>query len=251
MLVFDRHKANPPQLLSRNQSAPFAGFRAYNSARPSPGLAQQSSAAFLDGYHGLSGLGLSTESLIMKANEFNPEPITRTAIQVIDSISRFFGIGSGRKEADEIVPYQNRIHYEVLAPIAEAVNADYAPYLCQPQLQAMLDALIATEEWWLQFLHNTQWSDGRAAVQAEETLEFLFYDQERKLRELLTNAPWLCTVEAPDVIPVGGGATTPGSPRYTGNGGSTAIVRESGFTFTSALPWVLGGVFLLPKLFKR
>lgn len=233
MLAFDNLKANPTQWLSRNQAAPYAGFRAYKSARP-----------------GLAGLGLNTENLITQANQFNPEPITRTAIQVIDGITRFLGIGSGRKEADEIVPYQNRIHYEVLAPIAEAVNADYAPYLCQSQLQAMLDALTATEDWWLQFLHNTQWSDGRAAEQAEQTLEFLFYDQERKLRELLPNAPWFCTVEQPEVTPVTGSEPGGQFRPWPGQGGNPAIQRETGFNFSSALPWVLGGVFLLPKLLR-
>jgi len=233
VLKTDVQKSLPPQLLARNTGAPFAMLRAYRSAKP-----------------GLSGLGLNTESLIMQANQFNPEPISRTAIQVIDSIARFLGIGKGRQEADQIVPYQNQIHYEVLAPIAEAVNADYREYLCQSQLQTMLDALDATENWWLSFLHDTEWSDGRAAVQAEQTLEFLFADQRRKLQELLIDAPWSCTVTPPEVIPIGGGSTTGGR---TG-GGSTQIVR-AGFgpsTLASALPWVLGGAFLLmlPKLGK-
>lgn len=240
MLVRDKQKSAPPQLLARNTAAPFAMLRAYNSARP--GLSQYVR------HSGLSGLGLNT-SAIYSANQFNPEPISRSALQAMQSIEQFFHIGAGRQEADKIVPIQNRIHHEVLEPIAAAVNATWKADLCQSQLQSMLDALTATEDYWLQFLHNTQWSDGRAAMQAEDTLAFLFQDQERKLRELLTNAPWLCPVDTPEVIPVGGGTTTPGGPRHIP--GSGVVRQTGGFNMSSALPWVLGGLFLLPKLFKR
>lgn len=247
-MKFDQHKANPTQLLSKNQAAPYAGFRAYKSARP--GLSQYHKVAGLGHAScGLSGLGLNTGTLY-QANQFNPEPISRAAITAMQSIENFFRIGAGRREADLIVPIQNQIHYEVLAPIAEAVNAPYKNDLCQSQLQQMLDALNATEDYWLQFLHNTTWDDGRAAIQAEQTLEFLFYDQERKLRELLVNAPWFCPVEVPEVIPVGGG-TTSGSTRYPGGGGSPTIVRQAGFSSSSFVPLaLLGGIFLLPKLLR-
>jgi hypothetical protein len=243
MLAYDRIKANPPQLLSRNQAAPYAGFRAYKSARP--GLAQYHQMAH---YCGLSGLGLNTETLY-QANQFNFEPISRAALTVIQSIEGFFKLGAGRKEADQIVPMQNQIHYDVLAPIAEAVNAPFRFDLCQSQLQQMLDALIATEEAWLQFLHNTTWSDGRAAEQAEATLEFLFYDQEQKLRDLLVDAPWECPLDVQEITPVTG---TTGGARY-GTGGSTTVVREtagSGITSIGPLALLGGALFLLPKLLR-
>jgi len=233
MLLLDRSKG---PILARNTGSPFAMLRAYRSARP--------------GMDGLHGLGLNTNTLY-EANQFNPEPITRTAIQVMQAIEQFFGVGQGRREANQIVPIQNEIHYNVLAPIAEAVNASYASGLSQSQLQQMLDALLGTKDYWLHFLHDTEWSDGRAAVQAEETLAFLFEDQERKIRQLLPNAPYWNTVEPPEVIPVGGGTTTgPGTRPGTGyQTGGLNILRTS----SSILPWILAGafIFMLPKIGKR
>lgn len=234
MLKLDRNKM---QYLSANTAAPFSMLRGYKSAR-----------AGMDRYHGL-GLNLND---IEAANQFNPEPISHAAIQVISSIQRFFGIGQGRMEADQIVPIQNDIHYNVLAPIAEAVNASYKNALSRSQLQAMLDALLTTEENWLAFLHNTEWTDGRAAVQAEQTLEFLFRDQEHKIRTLLPNAPYFSNVEPPPYIPyVPGGSTTtrPGGYPPITTGGVSPVVRAT----SNYLPWILAGAFLfmLPKVGKR
>lgn len=232
MLLQDRSKT---QYLAVNTGAPFAQMRAYNSAR-----------AGMDGY-GLRGLGLDVSNLISEANQFNPEPISRSALQTIQSIEQFFRIGVGRQEADRIVPIQNQIHYDVLKPIAEAVNAPYKDALSQSQLMEMLNALLTTKDYWLNFLHNTQWSDGRAAVQAEQTLAFLFDDQERKLRELLVNAPYFSTITPPEVIPVGGGHTN-GTGRTSQTGG-IYIPRTTGFpsltNLSSLLPWGLLAVGLM------
>lgn len=228
MLVFDRSKT---QVLSANSAAPWAMLRGYND---------------------YGGLGLNTQT-IQAANQFNPEPISRAAIDVITSIQDFFGIGRGRAEADEIVPIQNYIHYNVLAPIAEAVNADYAEALSKSQLQAMLDALLETRDNWLHFLRDTQWTDGRAAVQAENTLAFLFDDQERKIRALMPNAPYFSNVEPPVYTPYtpGGGTTGGGTPSTrvyrSGTGGSPYLQATQNY-----LPWILAGAFLfmLPKIGK-
>ena len=232
LLVLDRNKI---QYLGANTAAPFAMLRAYTSARRG-----------MDGY---GGLGLNMTD-IEQANQFNPEPISRAAIQVITSIQQFFGIGQGRMEADKIVPIQNYIHYNVLAPIAEAVNATYKDALSRTQLNSMLDALLTTKENWLNMLHNTQWSDGRAAVQAEDTLGFLFEDQERKIRQLLPNAPYFSNVETPVYTPY-----TPTTPIGTsGRGGPviTSGVSPAVRQAANYLPWILAGaaLFMLPKIGK-
>lgn len=234
MLMLDRGKM---QHLSLNTGAPFAMAKFGNEAGLGCGCGS-----------GLSGLGLNMD-MVNKANQFNPEPISRSALQAVQAITQFFQIGQGRMEADRIVPIQNQIHHQVLQPVAEAVNADYASQLSQSQLQSMLDALLVTKKYWLDFLHNTDWVDGRAATQAENTLAFLFDDQEQKLRQLMINAPYWGGVEnAPEVIPVGGGATSgSGSIRYT-PGGVSNILRSG----SSILPWVLVGlaVMALPKIGK-
>lgn len=210
MLAYDHSKA---QHLNHNTGAPFAMLR---------------------------GLGLNVQEM----NQFNPEPISRAAIDVIAQITDFLGIGAGRREADEIVPTQNYIHYNVLAPIAEAVNASYAPNISRSQLEEMLQALRMTEENWLRFLHDTQWSDGRAAVQAEATLEFLFEDQERKILALMPDAPYFSNVEPPVYTPyTPGGGSTPGTgyvqrPPYLSTG------FGPGSFGSGSTPLILGAVAL-------
>src|SRR5262245_29169884 len=127
MIAFDRSKALPPRILSRNTAAPFAMLRGMKC-----------------GLRGGLGLGLT----LTEASQFDPEPISRSAMQATDQILAFFRVGAGRMEADRIVPIQNQIHHEVLAPIAEAVNAPFKDQLCQSQLQQMLDALLTTEDYW-------------------------------------------------------------------------------------------------------
>lgn len=234
MLKIDKNKI---QYLNANTGAPFAMLR---------GL----------------GLDMDTQSLIQAANQFNPEPISHAAIEIMGKIEQFFGIGRGRKEANQIVPMQNEIHHRVLAPIAEAVNAEYASQLNRSQLNQMLDALLTTKQNWLDFLHNTQWTDGRAATQAENTLAFLFDDQERKARQLLPNAPYFAQpIEIPTIpvipiggtpgnIPIGGGnVSRPGSgtPRYT-----PSLPTGLFQTGANVLPWILGAalVMILPKIGK-
>jgi hypothetical protein len=255
LLVLDRNKI---QYLGANTAAPFAMLRAYTSAkRGMDGYPYSADGDYsaLGGYSSVGddpqfqgyGLGLNISD-IEAANQFNPEPISHAALTVIASIQQFFGIGQGRMEADKIVPIQNYIHYNVLAPIAEAVNATYKDALSRSQLNSMLEALLTTKENWLNFLHNTQWSDGRAAVQAEDTLAFLFDDQERKIRELLPNAPYFSNVEPPVYTPY-----TPSTP-IGGRGGPviTSGISPAVRQTASYLPWILGiaAVMMLPKIGK-
>jgi hypothetical protein len=94
----------------------------------------------------------------------------QTASGFVSKIESFFNIGAGRREADQIVPYQNDVHYNVLAPVASALEGD----LSYNQLQSLYKALTDAETAWLKFLRETQWSDGRAATQAESTLAPIF-----------------------------------------------------------------------------
>jgi hypothetical protein len=119
---------------------------------------------------------------------FDPEPISSAALNIIDAITGFFGLGAGRKEADKIVPIQNQVVSGVIAPIAAAVNDPNANTLSYQSLQKMWDAITATEAKWLAFLHNTDWSDGRAAGQAETTLQPYFTDQKNKIQALMQTA---------------------------------------------------------------
>lgn len=114
----------------------------------------------------LAGLGFvdpATSSLILtQANN-----LLDSAIQ---QIANFLGIGQGRREADLIVPTQNNIVATVLTPISAAVQpASIADATCT-QLSAMLNTLNQSEQKWLAFLHDPQWTDGRASAQAEATL---------------------------------------------------------------------------------
>jgi hypothetical protein len=189
------------------------------------------------------------ESLIQKANEFNPEPISHAAINFMDTVTRFFGIGTGRMEADRIVPIQNQVVDSVIAPIAEAVNADYRTFLSVSQLQAMYDALLNARDAWLSFLHNTEWSDGRAAQQAEATLQPYWDDQERKILALMENAPATNYQGGPgETVPVIAGVPLLGLPpvRLPTGGGSFGTLLQQ------YAPYLLLGavVFALPKIGK-
>jgi hypothetical protein len=103
---------------------------------------------------------------------FDPISAGVTAGALVGKIEQFLGIGAGRREADQIVPFQNEVFETVLRPIIEAKDSGQA--LSYAQLKAMVDALDTTERAWLRFLHETDWSDGRAAVQAEDTLDDMF-----------------------------------------------------------------------------
>lgn len=221
--------------LAHNTGAPFAQLRGR-------GLGCGSCSQ-------LGALG-DVESLIMKANEFNPEPISHAAINFIDKVSSFLGIGAGRMEADQIVPIQNQVVDSVIAPIAEAVNAEYRSYLSVNQLQTMLDALLNAKDAWLNFLQQTTWSDGRAATQAEATLRPYFDDQQRKIMALLPNAPRTDYVgETGNEVPnIGGVAELGLSPVRLPTYGTGSFLS----TLEQYAPMLLLGaaVFMLPKIGK-
>lgn len=277
MLPIDKNKTihwAPNAYLASNTAAPFAQLRGCcdNCGNGLSGAYPQYAGYYGPPISGLSGLSqdwtsgdefasslptgggsgdYGAGSLVQAAAAFDPEPISRAALTIVSKVESFFSFGSGRREADQIVPYQNEIHYNVLAPIAEAVNVPYKAQLSQSQLTTMLNALLQTKASWLSFLHNTNWSDGRAATQAEATLAFLFSDQERKIRELLATAPMFGGApQAPGVKPV----YIPGSnvPQYPSTYSGTVGGGSFMATLQQYAPFLLLGavLFAIPKIGK-
>lgn len=142
---------------------------------------------------------------------------TVSALGVIQKIENFLHIGTGHMEADRITPIQNDVFLNVVKPITDNVNL-YGSTLSYQTLSAMWNAIEAVKAKWLTFLHSTNWSDGRAAAQAEETLAPYFSDIEAKIQHLLQTASTSIT----DVI---GGVTLPGGtyPPVTTMGGSSLL----------------------------
>lgn len=104
-----------------------------------------------------------------------------------DDIKRIFGIGAGAREADAIVPLQNQITEQVIVPVSAfltGVNNSTITPTCS-ELQTWLNQVTTTEQKWLDFLHKTQWADGRAATQAEATLAPYFKNAKTDLQKYI------------------------------------------------------------------
>lgn len=119
-----------------------------------------------------------------------------------EDILKIFGIGAGRREADAIVPLQNQITDQILAPVGafleNARNGTTNPTCAE--CTTWRTQLVAAETKWLSFLHTTQWQDGRAAQQAEATLAPIFKSQKDELQ---------ACINAKCGITGGGGIITP------------------------------------------
>lgn len=104
------------------------------------------------------------------------DPATLIAIQqafvhakdLWDDLKAIFGIGAGAKEADAIVPLQNEVHATFLAPLSAYLDSPAVKTCAEIQTWQTQFALV--QKRWIDFLHGTQWTDGRAAQQAEATL---------------------------------------------------------------------------------
>jgi hypothetical protein len=119
----------------------------------------------------LRGLG-DVSSIAGTISAVDPEPISSSAAGIISVITGLFHGGS--PTADKIVPVQNQITTQVLAPISADVS--------MPQVKAdptvishsdwlmLYNALTQTQTAWLNWLHNTQWPDPSKAQGAEATL---------------------------------------------------------------------------------
>jgi hypothetical protein len=110
-----------------------------------------------------------------------------------EDIKQIFGIGAGAREADVIVPLQNQIHQQVLAPVGdylERLRTHQITGTCAECTQWKAQ-LVAAETQWLTYLHTTEWQDGRAAQQAEATLAPIFKSQKDELQVCINN---MCSV---------------------------------------------------------
>lgn len=234
MVVMDRNKTQylgPHQLLALNTAAPFSMLR------------------------GLHGLGLNISDSLESIAAFDPEPISSTALQVgataskvITQIESFLGIGAGRREADQIVPIQNQMHMEIIKPVYDVLEMPDKSGVSCTTLASLYQSAYAAWTKWIDFLHNTQWSDGRAAVQAENTLApywntILGSPNSPGGLEQIFNAKQ-CGVWRPPTIP-GAQATITVSPVSVVSSGF-ANVAES---LRQNLPLVLGVVAL--AMFSR
>ncbi len=171
---------------------------------------------------GLSGLGLALDTVAA----VDPEPYSKAALTFIATIENFLHIGAGRQEADQIVPKQNQLVEQVIAPISDAVSGAYATRWTPSQLRSMSNSLQQAEYAWLKFLHETNWSDGRAATQAEATLAPYFDGLEAKIQFLLQTAPTSAVGDALDWL----SPTGPVPPTLTLPGYPTAPIPPGGVT---------------------
>lgn len=167
---------------------------------------------------------------------------------IVDKLLSFLHIGAGRQEADQIVPYQNEVHYNVLAPISKALEGTPDYY----SLQSMYKTLTETESAWLRFLHETQWSDGRAAVQAEATLAPFFSGLKNELVSRMAAGPpsvidTISNVFTPDVpiqpVTFPGGVTVTPAPVYPYGDPNSGIPTP---TYQASMFPVSGSSWLLP-----
>jgi hypothetical protein len=104
-----------------------------------------------------------------------------------DNLVQALGIGAGRQEADIIVPIQNKVVNDIIAPIYsfdDAVLNKNQPVDCN-EARAYLASVTSAEQQWLNYLHLTKWQDGRAATQAEATLQPYFAQCKRDLNTII------------------------------------------------------------------
>lgn len=129
--------------------------------------------------NGLGGLGQVDPATIMALQQAFVH-----AKDLWEDIKQIFGIGAGAREADVIVPIQNQIHQQILAPVGdflERVRTNQVNPTCA-DCTAWRTQLVEAETKWLAYLHNTEWQDGRAAQQAEATLAPIFKSQKDELQ---------------------------------------------------------------------
>lgn len=102
-----------------------------------------------------------------------------------EDLEKIFGIGAGRREADVVVPIQEQITAQILAPVGdylERVRTGQVVATCA-ECTTWQKQLLEAEAKWLAFLHTTEWMDGRAAQQGEATLKPIFDSQKAELAQ--------------------------------------------------------------------
>lgn len=133
--------------------------------------------------NGLGGLGQIDPATILALQQAFVH-----AQDLWQDIQKIFGIGAGRMEADVVVPVQNQITEQILAPVGaylEGVRGGTIVATCA-ECTTWRTQLVAAETKWLSYLHTTQWQDGRAAQQAEATLKPIFDSQKAELQQCIT-----------------------------------------------------------------
>jgi hypothetical protein len=104
-----------------------------------------------------------------------------------ENLVEALGIGAGRKEADIIVPIQNKVVNDIIAPIYafdDAILNHDQPVDCN-EARTYLASVTTAEQQWLNYLHLTKWADGRAAQQAEASLQPYFANCKRDLNTII------------------------------------------------------------------
>lgn len=120
-----------------------------------------------NGMNGYSGLGQFDPATIAAVQEAFVH-----AKDLWNNLMKIFGIGAGAKEADAIVPLQNQMLAQILAPVSDFLTAVHNGTINPScgEVQTWQTQLNTHKAKWLEFLHGTKWADGRAAQQAEATL---------------------------------------------------------------------------------
>jgi hypothetical protein len=125
-----------------------------------------------------TGMGNAGRMLNGKSGMGQIDPVSAAlaiadAKQTWDNLVKALGIGAGAREADIITPVQNKVFNGTVAPIVDYLT-NINNGSVQPDCTALrndLAGLTSAQTQWLNYLHTTKWQDGRAAAQAEATLQ--------------------------------------------------------------------------------
>ena len=90
----------------------------------------------------------------------------QTAKNLWNELEATLGIGAGRREADVIVPVQNKLWNEWYVPASNMVQVGEIENHSCAELQSMLSYLHKASDRFAGWLNATAWQDGRAAQQA-------------------------------------------------------------------------------------
>lgn len=194
------------------------------------GLAMRSGVLPRVGLHGMGGTAGDVAN-------FDPEPISRSALQIVDQIQSWFG-GGAHLIADKITPTQQRITDEVIAPIVAVIFGPDATRLSTSQIDSLQGTLNRTHDMWEQLLHAQGIAGTIAAQHAESDMARYFTDQTARLNALRANAPGIISTwidgspTLPDIGMTDGGVVNSGT--------GTASMG-----FSTLLPAVLAGLAIL------
>jgi hypothetical protein len=125
------------------------------------------------------GAGIAAHVLPLAAGPIGGA-IAAGAVLVTAIVSQ---IGRGRKEADRIVPTQNKI-----GELLDQYDHLLAVPRSGPELAALGDYLQQVYNAWLHFTDPASWPDGRAARQAQATINWQVEARLQRIRSLASAA---------------------------------------------------------------